>query len=175
MPDYGRIQRICVTLVMMATLIRHIGLYRQPVTVQLQLALKHARYDANWFKAEFKQSGEEEHQVTQPNTLSRQQALANACNHGGQFHASGGGTHLKCNDIFIAAEIPSRQKDRDEAEWEKKHHLQLKAAEEKVLAIVEQGKSINKLTLADLNVLLDWHQVKMPQKSKKEDKLGGWM
>jgi hypothetical protein len=40
---------------------------------------------------------------------------------------------------------------------------------------VEQGKSINKLTVNNLNVLLDWHQVKMPQKSKKEDKLGRWM
>ncbi len=42
-----------------------------------------------------------------------------------------------CNDVFIAAEISSRQKDRDEAEREKKHRLQLAAAEEKALAIVE--------------------------------------
>jgi hypothetical protein len=63
--------------------------------------------------------------VTQPNTLARQQALANACTHGGRFHASGRGTHLTCDDIFIAAEISSQQKDKDEAEREKKHHLQL--------------------------------------------------
>ncbi len=79
--------------------------------------------------------------------------------------------HLMCDTIFIAGEISSRQMDKDEAEWEKKHHLQLQAAEEKALAIVEQGKSINKLTLANLNALLDWHQVEMPQKSKKEGKL----
>jgi hypothetical protein len=42
-----------------------------------------------------------------------------------------------CNDVFIAAEISSRQKDRDEAEREKKHRLQLAAVEEKALAIVE--------------------------------------
>ncbi len=63
-----------------------------------------------------------------------------------------------CNDIFIAAEISSWQKDKDDkAEREKKHRLQLQAAEEKVLAIVKQGKSIDKLTVANLNALLDWH------------------
>jgi hypothetical protein len=138
-------------------------------------ALKQAGYDADWLKAEFKRSEEEEHQVTQPNTLGRQQALANACTHGGQFHASGGGTHLTCDKIFIAAEISSWRKDKDEAELEKKHRLQLQAAEEKALAIVEQGKSVDKLTFGNSNAFLDWHQVKMPQKSKKDDKLGQWM
>jgi hypothetical protein len=120
-------------------------------------ALKQAGYDANWLKAEFKRSEEEEHQVTQPNTLARQQALANARTHGGQFHVSVGEMHLTCNDISIAADIPSQQKDKDEAVQEKKHRLQLQAAEEKVLAIVEQGKSIDKLTVANLNALLYWH------------------
>jgi hypothetical protein len=87
-------------------------------------ALKQAGYDADWLKAEFKRSeSEDEHHVTLPNTLERQQALENACTHGGRFVASGGGMHLTCNDIFIAAEISSRQKDKDEAEWEKKHRL----------------------------------------------------
>ncbi len=67
----------------------------------------------------------------------------------------------------------SWQKDKDEAEETPSPKLQ--AVEEKVLAIVEQGKSIDKLTVAYLNALLDWHQVKMPQKSKKEDKLEQWM
>jgi hypothetical protein len=80
-----------------------------------------------------------------------------------------------CNNIFIAAKISSRQKDKDEAEREKKHRLQLQAADEKALAIVEQSKSINKLIVVNLNALLDWHQVKMPQKSKKDDKVGQWM
>jgi hypothetical protein len=62
-------------------------------------ALNQAGYNANWLKAEFKQSEEEKHQVTQSNTLARQQALANACTHGGRFHASGGGRHLTCNEI----------------------------------------------------------------------------
>ncbi len=138
-------------------------------------ALKQARYNAGWVKAKFKRLGEEEHQATQPNTLSRQQALTNADTHGGWFHVSGVGMHLNCDDVFIAIKISSWQKDRDEAEQEKKHCLQLQVAEEKALAIVEQGKSIDKPTLADLNGLLDWHQVKMLQKSKKEEELGRWM
>jgi hypothetical protein len=137
-------------------------------------ALKQAGYDANWLKAEFKRSGEEaEHQVTQPNTLARQQALANVCTHGGRFHASGGGTHLMCNDIFIAAKISSWQKDKDEAEREKKLRLQLQVAEEKALAIVEQGKSINKLTFGNLNALLDWHQVKSHRSQRRRPNWGG--
>ena len=39
---------------------------------------------------------------------------------------------------------------------------------------MEQGKRIDKLNVSDLNVLLEWHGVKMPQKSKKEDKLERW-
>jgi hypothetical protein len=106
-------------------------------------ALKQAGYNADWLKAKFKRSEEEEHQVTKPNTLTRQQALANARTHGGRFHVSSRGTYLTCNDIFIAAEISSWQKDKDKTEREKKHQLQLQAAEEKALAIVEQGKSID--------------------------------
>jgi hypothetical protein len=69
-------------------------------------SLKQAGYDADWLKAEFQLLPEEdEQQVTEPNTLARQQALANARTHGGRFHASGGGTHLTSDDIFIAAEI----------------------------------------------------------------------
>ena len=36
------------------------------------------------------------------------------------------------------------------------------------------GKSIDKLNVSELNALLEWHGVKMPQKSKKEDKLERW-
>ncbi len=57
---------------------------------------------------------EDKQQVTEPNTLARQQALANARMHGGWFHASGGGTHLTSDDIFIAAEISTRAKERDD-------------------------------------------------------------
>jgi hypothetical protein len=39
---------------------------------------------------------------------------------------------------------------------------------------MEQGKSIDKLNVSDLNALLEWHGVKMPQKLKKEDKLERW-
>jgi hypothetical protein len=82
---------------MMATPIRRIGLYRQPITMQSQLSNKLDR-----LKAKFKRSEEEDHQVTQPKTLARQQALANACTHGGQFHAIGRGTHLTCDNILIS-------------------------------------------------------------------------
>ncbi len=70
--------------------------------------------------------------------------------------------------------MPTRAKERDDLAREKKRHLQSKATKDKARAILEQGKSIDKLTLSDLNALLEWHGVKMPQKLKKEDKLERW-
>ena len=45
-------------------------------------------------------------------------------------------------------------------------------AEEKALALLEQGKS---LSVADLDVLLAWHQVPKTKGAKKADKLQQWM
>jgi hypothetical protein len=42
-------------------------------------------------------------------------------------------------------------------EKEKKLRLSLQAIEEKALAIVEKGKPVNMLLVADLDVLLAWH------------------
>jgi hypothetical protein len=116
---------------------------------------------------------EVEHQITELNTLKRQQALANACTHGGWFHASGGGMHLTCNSYLIAAEMSSQFKDRDEAEWEKKLCLQFQVlAEEKALAAVDKGKSVHKLTPLELTALLDWHQCKNATEVKEGGQIG---
>jgi hypothetical protein len=48
----------------------------------IAIAVNQAGYNANWLKDEFKWSEEEKYKMTQPNTLARQQALANACTHG---------------------------------------------------------------------------------------------
>ncbi len=67
---------------------------------------------------------------------------------------------MTSNDIFIAAEISTRDKERDDLAQEKKLCLQSKATEDKARAILEQGKSINKLNVSDLNALfgMAWGQ-----------------
>ena len=71
-----------------------------------------------------------------------------------------GGMHSTSDDLFIAMEMSARQKDKDETEKNKKLRLQLQAVEEKAIAIMAHGKSINSLTVAELDVLLSWHQAK---------------
>ena len=55
-------------------------------------ALKQAGYDADYLKATLQQgrAAETDRPITQPNTLARQQALANARGHGGRFHVTDG-------------------------------------------------------------------------------------
>ena len=47
--------------------------------------------------------------------------------------------------------------------------------EEKALALLEQGKQVNLLSVADLDMLLVWHQAPKTKGAKKLDKLQQWM
>jgi hypothetical protein len=69
-------------------------------------ALARAGYDSQWLQATFN-AGEDEVEVpiTQPYTLERQQALANAKSHGGRFQMMNGGTNVTHDDIFISIEM----------------------------------------------------------------------
>jgi phage terminase large subunit-like protein len=137
------------------------------------LALERAGYDASLLKATFKEKEEADQLITVPNTIARQQALANARGHGGRFMVTGG-MHSTSDDLFIAMEMSACQKDKDETEKNKKLRLQLQAVEEKAIAIMAQGKSINSLTVAELDVLLSWHQATKTKGAKKADKLEQW-
>ena len=66
-------------------------------------ALKQAGYAAEYLQAILQERNEEESDrpITQPNTLARQQALANARGHGGRFHVTGG-THVTSDDVFMS-------------------------------------------------------------------------
>ncbi len=46
--------------------------------------------------------------------------------------------------------------------------------EEKALALLKQGKPVNLLSVADLDVLLVWHQAPKTKGAKKADKLQQW-
>ncbi len=47
--------------------------------------------------------------------------------------------------------------------------------EEKNLALLEQGKPVNSLSVADLDMLLAWHQAPKTKDAKKSGKLQQWM
>jgi hypothetical protein len=112
--------------------------------------------------------------ITQPHTLARQQALANARGHGGRFHVMGG-MHVTSDDLFISMKMNVWNEERAKVEKERKKRLQLQATEEKALALLEQGKPVNLLSVADLDLLLVWHQAPKTKGATKSDKLQQWM
>ena len=57
--------------------------------------------------------------ITQPNTLARQQALANARVYGGCFHVTGG-MHIASDDLFISMEMNVWNEERAKVEKDRK-------------------------------------------------------
>jgi hypothetical protein len=138
-------------------------------------ALKQAGYSAEYLQATLQQGdAETDLPITQPNTLARQQALANARGHGGRFHVTGG-MHVTSDDLFISMEMNVRNEERGKVEKDRKIRQQLQETEEKALTLLEQGKQVNLLSVADLDVLLAWHQAPKTKGAKKSDKLQQWM
>ena len=68
-----------------------------------------------------------------------------------------------------------RNEERGKVEKDRKIQQQLQATEEKALTLLEQGKLVNSLIVADLDVLLAPHQAPKTKGAKKADKLQQWM
>ena len=125
-------------------------------------------------RAKLNESEHSERPITQPNTQARQDFLAHARGHGGWFHATGG-MHVTSDDMFISMEMNARNDARATVEKEKKLRLSLQANEDKAMVVINQGKPLNLLSVADLDVLLAYHQAPMTKGAKKADKLLQWM
>ena len=83
-------------------------------------ALKQAGYDADHLKATLQQgraAEETDWPITQPNTLARQQVLANARGHGVRFHVISG-MHVTSDDLFISMEMNIWNEERAKVEEE---------------------------------------------------------
>jgi hypothetical protein len=65
------------------------------------------------------EKAEEEQPITQPNTVERQQVLADVHLHGGHFHVTGG-MHVTENDFFISHEIGKNRSASAALEKDKK-------------------------------------------------------
>ena len=141
-------------------------------------ALTQAGYDAQYLQATLirKTTAEEDSEritVTEPNTVERVRALAEAKGHGGRFHVTHG-SHVTHDDFFASSELRDRQDERVVMTRKKKLALQLQGAEEKALEIVAQGKPVEMLSVNELDSLLAWHQVPKKAGAKKPEKLEQW-
>ena len=140
-------------------------------------ALARAGYDSQWLQVHLNDNRQQEEviNITQPHTIERQNALAEARTHGGLFKASCGGIHLTHDDIFISVEMKNRSKERVALEKEKKVRMAQEDIEKKALALLEQEeRTTESYSVKDLDVLLGWHQVKGTNGWKKEKKLAEW-
>jgi len=63
-----------------------------------------------------------ERPITQPNMLTRQQALVNAHGHGGHFHVTGG-MHLTSDDLFISMEMTIQNEERVQPSRERQEDM----------------------------------------------------
>jgi len=75
--------------------------------------------------------------------------------------------HITSNDVFISMEMSIRNEERGKVEKDRKIRQQLQATEDKALALLEQGKPFNSLSVADLDVLLAWHQAPKKKGAKR--------
>ena len=83
--------------------------------------------------------------------------------------------HVTSEDVFISIEMSVRNEEREKVEKDSKVRQQLQATEDKALALLEQGKPVNLLSVADLNILLAWHQApKMKGAKKWTNYNSGW-
>jgi hypothetical protein len=137
------------------------------------LALHNVGYDAQWLTATLKKKKEEE-SVCVPYSPSKVEMLANACGHGGRFHATNG-MHLTADEMFIAEEMKLCKEERVTAEKDKKVRQQQQMNEEKAHEILsKEGVDPASYGVLQLNSLLAWHQVSVPANFKKADKLARW-
>ena len=78
--------------------------------------------------------------------------------------------HVTSDDMFISMEMNAWNEKRAAVKKKKKLRLSLQANEEKAIEIVDQGKSLNSLSVADLDVLLAWHQRPKTKGAKRRTK-----
>ncbi|KAL3771166.1 hypothetical protein ACHAWU_004789 [Discostella pseudostelligera] len=114
-------------------------------------------------------------QITEEHSAERLQLLAKSNTHGKLFTATGGG-HLTSDDIFIASEMATREKEKKRLTSEKTRRLRKMAAEEKGKSVLStKGAEGNGWSVPDVDAVLAWYDV--PQRNKlttKEAKMRAW-
>ena len=134
-------------------------------------------FDGSIFKEEISALNErrENQNITEENTVARRLALMDATTHGKKFTLTGG-LHLTSDDIFISAEMSTRQKEKERlGKLKKQRQLQAVIKEKATLLLQEKGSNDNpKWTGADLNTLLGWYKIPNLTKMSKKEKMTKW-
>ena len=79
--------------------------------------------------------------------------------------------HITSDGVFISMEMSVQNEERGKVVKDRKIRQQLQGTEEKALPLLEQGKPVNSLSVADLDALFTWHQAPKMKGAKKADKL----
>jgi hypothetical protein len=113
--------------------------------------------------------------LTEEHSQERLQLLAKANTHGKLFSATGG-MHLTSDDIFISAEMSTREKEMKRLSTEKNRRLKQMKVEEKAQRVLNtKGDAGTGWNVEDVNAVLAWYN--HPQRNKltsKESKLKAW-
>ena len=104
-----------------------------------------------------------------PNTFESQEQLAKASTHGARFLATHG-DHVTSDDAFKASEIVLRKRETTRLEKKKERRIELAEAHTKGMEVVNLGKPVDELLVADLDMVLDMHQVKKKARGKRDQK-----
>jgi len=114
-------------------------------------------------------------QITEEHSAERLQLLMKSNTHGKLFTATGGG-HLTADDIFIASEMSTREKEKKRLASEKTRRLRKMAAEEKgKLVLSTKGVEGNGWSVSDVDAVLAWYDFPHGNKlTNKDAKMSAW-
>ncbi len=112
--------------------------------------------------------------ITEEHSQERLKLLAKANTHGKLFSATGG-MHLTSDDIFISAEMSTREKEMKRLTTEKNRRLKQMKVEEKGQRVLDtKGDDSKSWTVADVDAVLAWYNHPQRNKLSKELKLKAW-
>ena len=112
--------------------------------------------------------------VTEEHTVERRMQLMNASTAGKKITVMGG-NHLTSDDIFIAAELTAREKEKQRLEVMKKKCERAAAIEEKAKSVIDaKGEDCKDWLGHELDAVLAWHGVQKKSLMGKQQKMEEW-
>ena len=114
-------------------------------------------------------------QITEEHSQERYDILAKANTHGKLFSATNG-THLTSDDVFIGAELSTREKEQKRLTIEKNRRLRLLKVEEKGKMVLDtKGSDCTRWNKTELDAVLAWYNPPRRTKMSPEEKVQAWM
>ncbi len=112
--------------------------------------------------------------VTEEHTMERQKLLMKAATAGKKFCVMGG-NHLTADDIFIAAEMSLREKEKQRLVALKKKCERLAVIEDKGKLVIEtKGTDCDNWLVHELEGVLAWYGVQKMSSMGKQQKMDKW-